>query len=542
MSETMLGNNNESEKNKGPEEAPSLSPELEAAMNKVERLENECKEYREVLSAIIESDIKAYGGEENISPRISDYHNQSAAYLEGLENQLASAKDEVSLLEKENNEESVKDEVVEVEESENTEGKILESVAAAENDPSKKEKIPRWKKIGGAIVGAAILGGTIFGGVALNNQLNSDEGPQSGDAGVSSEASSEYFSDVMEVGSASGHEQEINIESVGDYEVANYNFFDENKETEWALGAPMDVLNEDGTINHEKLMTWANDTGKNDPGMTAMMQLDIFNDRDLSGHEALKDSYNNNPELWQNDHEKLIDFWQKADTEKIELSGTSYDSVYAVLGADGTPELRLSHIEAGSGTAIRAEAALLSDGSIMRIAEANEKGLDYKLIDITIRIDCGGQSIDLDRTITGLPNLDLESVPDVVIDIPETNTGDPDPGDPDPGNPDPGDPDPGNPDPGNPDPETEKSKSENPDDYKGGGNPVLEIQTPAEKEPPAVENPAPPSGEIPIIQAPDVELGGDDDFVINIEDIPEEVINGGEAEAPVVDGETEEGI
>ncbi|MBP9986076.1 hypothetical protein KBE99_01865, partial [Candidatus Saccharibacteria bacterium] len=102
MSETMLGNNNESEKNKGPEEAPSLSPELEAAMNKVERLENECKEYREVLSAIIESDIKAYGGEENISPRISDYHNQSAAYLEGLENQLASAKDEVSLLEKEN--------------------------------------------------------------------------------------------------------------------------------------------------------------------------------------------------------------------------------------------------------------------------------------------------------------------------------------------------------------------------------------------------------------------------------------------------------
>ena len=45
----MLGNNNESEKNKGPEEAPSLSPELEAAMNKVERLENECKEYREVL-------------------------------------------------------------------------------------------------------------------------------------------------------------------------------------------------------------------------------------------------------------------------------------------------------------------------------------------------------------------------------------------------------------------------------------------------------------------------------------------------------------
>ena len=519
MSETMLGNNNESEKNKGPEEAPSLSPELEAAMNKVERLENECKEYREVLSAIIESDIKAYGGEENISPRISDYHNQSAAYLEGLENQLASAKDEVSLLEKENK------------------GKILESVAAAENDPSKKEKIPRWKKIGGAILGAAILGGAIFGGVSLNNQLNSDEGPQSGDADVSSEASSEYFSDVMEVGSVSGHEQEISIESIGDYEVANYNFFDENKETEWALGAPMDVLNEDGTINHEKLMTWANDTGKNDPGMTAMMQLDIFNNRDLSGHEALKDSYNNNPELWQNDHEKLIDFWQKADTEKIELSGTSYDSVYAVLGADGTPELRLSRIEAGSGTAIRAEAALLSDGSIMRISEANEKGLDYKLIDITIRVDCGGQSIDLDRTITGLPNLDLESVPDVVIDIPETNTGDPDPGDPEPG-----DPDPGNPDPGNPEPETEKSKSENPDDYKGVGNPVLEIQTPAEKEPPVVESPAPPSGEIPIIQAPDVELGGGDDVVINIEDIPEEVINGGEAEAPVVDGETEEGF
>ena len=98
------------------------------------------------------------------------------------------------------------------------------------------------------------------------------------------------------------------------------------------------------------------------------------------------------------------------------------------------------------------------------------------------------------------------------------------------------------PGPEEPEPETEKSKSENPDDYKGGGNPVLEIQTPAEKEPSAVENPAPPSGEIPIIQAPDVELGGDDDVVINIEDIPEDVINGGEAEAPVRDGETEEGF
>ena len=533
MSETMLGNNNESEKNKGPEEAPSLSPELEAAMNKVERLENECKEYREVLSAIIESDIKAYGGEENISPRISDYHNQSAAYLEGLENQLASAKDEVSLLEKENNEESVEDGVVEAEESENAEGEILESIAAAETDPSKKEKIPRWKKIGGAILGAAILGGAIFGGVSLNNQLNSDEGPQSGDAGVSSEASSEYFSDVMEVGSVSGHEQEANIESVGDYEVANYGFFNENKSHYNDMGPAGEVLDVNGNLKGESLEEqrqivideWEA-IGKEDPHRAAVAYISLVYGGDYENHdvEALEAQFLQNPDSWQDAHEKIMEKLQDGNITFKSLDGLSYYSMYNIIGADGTPEMVQSYIENGDGFAIVIETEV--NGEVQQQMW---------------RADCGWQVISINE-IPNIPVTIIDTSDSSVPTRPTTPEEPEIPVIPPPGPEEPEIPVIPPPGPEEPEPETEKPKSENPDDYKGGGNPVLEIQTPAEKEPSAVENPAPPSGEIPIIQAPDVELGGDDDVVINIEDIPEEVINGGEAEAPVVDGETEEGI
>ena len=515
MSETMLGNNNESEKNKGPEEAPSLSPELEAAMNKVERLENECKEYREVLSAIIESDIKAYGGEENISPRISDYHNQSAAYLEGLENQLASAKDEVSLLEKENK------------------GKILESVAAAENDPSKKEKIPRWKKIGGAILGAAILGGAIFGGVSLDNQLNSDEGPQSGDAGVSSKASSEYFSDVMEVGSASGHEQEANIESVGDYEVANYGFFNENKSHYNDMGPAGEVLDVNGNLKGESLEEqrqivideWEA-IGKEDPHRAAVAYISLVYGGDYENHdvEALEAQFLQNPDSWQDAHEKIMEKLQDGNITFKSLDGLSYYSMYNIIGADGTPEMVQSYIENGDGFAIVIETEV--NGEVQQQMW---------------RADCGWQVISINE-IPNIPVTIIDTSDSSVPTRPTTPEEPEIPVIPPPGPEEPEIPVIPPPGPEEPEPETEKPKSENPDDYKGGGNPVLEIQTPAEKEPSAVENPAPPSGEIPIIQAPDVELGGDDDFVINIEDSPEEVINGGEAEAPVVDGETEEGI
>ena len=192
------------------------------------------------------------------------------------------------------------------------------------------------------------------------------------------------------------------------------------------------------------------------------------------------------------------------------LDGLSYYSMYNIIGADGTPEMVQSYIENGDGFAIVIETEV--NGEVQQQMW---------------RADCGWQVISINE----IPN-----IPVTIIDTSDTSvpTRPTTPEEPEiPVIPPPG--------PEEPEPETEKSKSENPDDYKGGGNPVLEIQTPAEKEPPAVENPAPPSGEIPIIQAPDVELGGDDDFVINIEDIPEEVINGGEAEAPVVDGETEEG-
>lgn len=439
-----------------PEKIPApTSPELEKAKEKLHELRDRFDVGQSIYERGLENSIAIWGSQEDMAPIVKEYHSSVHDLVKALDAELHEAELIVKKLEA--------SALAQAEAESSNEVKrttVLDKVAQLENqashDPAAEKKVSWFKKYGKKAT-AALAGISIMIGVAAVADHYYDQEETHSEVGVS-QVSDSSFEDLVRVedpaSPGSNAETEGSIEGIRDYEVADYGFLSHDKQNYYDLGAPMDILDVNGEVvegtpaeHREIILAEAEIIGKQDPLRTAMDYQDIFNNRNLSNNEQLKDLYNSNPEAWQNAHEQIMKFWEVADIEVVSLEGESYHSVYGVLGDDNTPELRLSYIENGNGTAIIGKAALLQDGSIVSLRAAEEMGVPYMELNVVKRADCGGQSIDLKGgVITGLPeyvDLDPNRPWDVEIDIPETPGPEtPDPEDPGPETPGPEDPDP----------------------------------------------------------------------------------------------------
>ena len=55
--------------------------------------------------------------------------------------------------------------------------------------------------------------------------------------------------------------------------------------------------------------------------------------------EALEAQFLQNPDSWQDAHEKIMEKLQDGNITFKSLDGLSYYSMYNIIGADGTPEM-----------------------------------------------------------------------------------------------------------------------------------------------------------------------------------------------------------
>ena len=406
-----------------PNKAPSapnidpvtLSPEIGKARLEVENLESEAQEYESARASFWDKMIENYGEESNMDPSVKSFYDEIImSNLQEKQNRLNEAKAELLRLE------AIANAPTPPKPPEPVLPKVADAEAGANQTPEKKKRFDRLKKIGKWTVAAGMAGlilATSFGyGPGNSEDENEDIGKSINT--ISKQWEGEDYTDALAQQITGNQETSSGIESVGDYEVADYGFFSGEKENYRSMGPKSDVLDENGDLRGETMEEtkqliideW-NTIGQKDPHRLAVVYAGIFLDSDLSGVEEMENTFLNDSGAWASAHEEVMDFLKDGTFSATSLEGKSYHSIFDELGADGTPEVHKSFIRSGDGHMIQVAGEIVRDG------------ITYEAT-LEFRPECGWQLVSLtdiyDNVPESSPGTDRPWVPETPPTTPET--------------------------------------------------------------------------------------------------------------------------